>query len=111
MNPIVISAIIASGSFILTIFGAIYLNQRHVDKLMEQMDKRLEEMDKRFEARINESSYRVEGKIDVLRSEMQAHRMESNVRSDSLQKEVVGLQTKVERIDQALFRPVLPPRG
>jgi hypothetical protein len=45
MNPVVISTIIAAASFILTIFCAIYLNQRHVDKLVEQLDKR-------FDARI-----------------------------------------------------------
>jgi hypothetical protein len=42
MNPIVISTIIGAGSFILTIFSTIYLNQRHVDKLIEQMEKRFD---------------------------------------------------------------------
>lgn len=104
MNPIVISTIIGGASFILTIFFAIYLNQRHVDKLMEQMDKK-------FEARTNEASARLEAKIDVLRSEVQALRMETNARFDYAQKESAALQAKVERIEQALFRPVLPPRG
>ena len=100
MNPIVISTIIGVASFILTIFSAIYLNQRHVDKLMEQMDKRM-----------SENTARLEAKIDVVRAEVQGLRMETNARFDSAQKEIVALQGKVDRIEQALFRPVLPPRG
>lgn len=103
MSSVVISTIIGVASFILTIFSAIYLNQRHVDKLIEQMNKR-------FEARINESAAGLGAKIEVLRAELQGFRMEANARFDALQKEVVALQGRVERIEQALFRPVLPPR-
>ena len=48
MNPTAISTIIAAASFIMTIFTAVHLNQRHIDKLMEQMDKRLQEMDQKI---------------------------------------------------------------
>jgi hypothetical protein len=59
MNPVVISTIIAAASFILTIFSAIYLNQRHVDKLVEQLEKR-------FEARITGLAQAVEALITGL---------------------------------------------
>lgn len=97
MHPIVISTIIGIATFILTIFSAIYLNQRHVDKLIEQMDKRIE-------ARISEGTVRAEAKIDSARSELRAEIV-------ILQKEVISLQSEVERIEQALFRPAQLGRG
>jgi hypothetical protein len=39
MNPVVISAFIALAGFILTILSALYLNQRHVDKPVEQIER------------------------------------------------------------------------
>lgn len=87
MNPIIISTIIASAGFILTIFSALYLNQQHVNKLMEafrfeigakldgmerKMDARFAAVDARFEtieARFDAVDQRfdhLEGRIDRL---------------------------------------------
>jgi len=56
MNPIIISTIIGVASFILTIFSATYLSQRHTDKLIEQLEKR-------FEARIDALAAELKGEI------------------------------------------------
>lgn len=82
MNPIVTSTIIAAASFILTIFSALYLNQQHVNKLMEsfrnevgakidglekRMDARFEAMNDRFdhlEARLSERIDSLDKRID-----------------------------------------------
>ncbi|MGH9845552.1 MAG: hypothetical protein ACREEM_43130 [Blastocatellia bacterium] len=96
MNPVVISTIIGVASFILTIFSAIYLNQRHVDNLMEQMDKRM-----------SKNTAMLQATIDVVRTEVRGLRSESTARFDSLQKQI-------DRIDQqvsSIFKPVLPPRA
>ena len=90
MNPVVISAIIAAASFTLTIFSAIYLNQRHVDKLIEQLEKR-------FEARFTGTEARIFGLEQTM-----------NARFDSVDKRLSGVESRLDRIEQILFKPVLP---
>jgi len=97
MNPVVISTIIAAASFTLTIFSAIYLNQRHVDKLIEQLEKR-------FEARITGT----EGLITGLEQTMNARFDTMNARFDAVDKRLSGVESRLDRIEQILFKPVLP---
>jgi hypothetical protein len=54
MNPIIVSTIIASASFIVTILVADWLNQRHIDKLTEQLDKRLEQKRKLLQGKLDQ---------------------------------------------------------
>jgi hypothetical protein len=90
MNPVVISTIIAAASFTLTIFSAIYLNQRHVDKLIEQLEKR-------FEARITGMEARITGLEQTM-----------NARFDAVDKRLSGVESRLDRIEQVLFKPALP---
>ncbi|MBO0801228.1 MAG: hypothetical protein J2P31_20605 [Blastocatellia bacterium] len=90
MNPVVISTIIAAASFILTIFCAIYLNQRHVDKLVEQLDRR-------FESRITGMEQTMNARFDSI-----------NIRFDSVERRLSGVEVRLDRIEQVLFKPIVP---
>jgi hypothetical protein len=96
MNPIVISTISGAGSFIRTIFSAIYLNQRHVDMLIEQMEKRF---DAKFDG--------IDAKFDGLRAEMRAE-------FGPVRAALGNLNQRVDRIGrqlEAIIKPVLPNSG
>jgi uncharacterized protein YoxC len=93
MNQTTISVIISAATFILTIFSAVYLNQRHTDKLVEQLEKRLEEQGRRFDT-----------KIDLVRTEV------ANL-GQSLERFERQSETNFEKIDRQLsqiFKPILP---
>ena len=93
MNQTTISVIISAATFILTIFSAVYLNQRHTDKLVEQLEKRLDEQGRRFDT-----------KIDLVRTEVVnlGQRLEHFARQT---------ETSFEKIDcqlSQIFKPILP---
>jgi hypothetical protein len=94
MNPVVISTIIAAASFILTIFCAIYLNQRHVDKLVEQLDRR-------FEARFT-------GLEQIMNARFDSVNISVNTRFDGVERRLTGVEARLDRIEVALFKPILP---
>ena len=119
MNPIIISAIISAATFILTIFSAIYLNQRHTDKLIEQLEKRLDEQGLRFDTKVDELSQRFELKVDELsrRFEMKVEglsgRMDAkfetvNARLDGVDRRLGSVELRLDRLEGAIFKPVLP---
>ena len=101
MNPVVISTIIAAASFILTIYSAIYLNQRHVDKLVEQLEKR-------FEARITGTEGLITGLAQTMEARIAGLEQTMNARFDAVDKRLSGVESRLDRIEQILFKPVLP---
>jgi hypothetical protein len=101
MNPVVISTIIAAASFTLTIFSAIYLNQRHVDKLIDQLEKR-------FEARITGTEVRITGLEQRIEARILGLEQTMNARFDAVDKRLSGVESRLDRIEQILFKPALP---
>jgi hypothetical protein len=99
MNPVVISTIIAAASFILTIFSAIYLNQRHVDKLVEQLEKR-------FEARITGLAQTTEARIAGLEQTINARFDAVNERFEKMDQIMNARFEKLEQIMNARFHAV-----
>lgn len=100
MNPIIISTIIGVASFILTIFSATYLSQRHTDKLIEQLEKR-------FEARIDALRSELKGEIGAMGAELKGE-------IGMLRVEVANQSSKLDRIErqlEAIFKPVFPKTG
>jgi hypothetical protein len=95
MNPVVISTIIAAASFILTIFSAIYLNQRHVDKLVEQLEKR-------FEARITGTEGLITGLAQTMEARIAGLEQTMNARFDAVNERF----EKMEQIMNARFHAV-----
>ena len=82
MNPLVISTIIAAASFILTIFSALYLNQQHVNKLMEA-----------FRGEMKAELQTIGHKIDGLESKLEA-------RFETLNERIDNLASRVDRIER-----------
>ncbi|MEN3335128.1 MAG: hypothetical protein V7641_4493 [Blastocatellia bacterium] len=81
----IISAATALLALVLAIFGASWLNQHNIERLLEQMEKR-------FDAR-----------FDTVLSEIK--RLDQRI--DSLDQRV----DRIERQLEAVFKPVLPPRA
>lgn len=100
MNPIIITAIIAVAAFILTIFSADWLNQRHVDRLINQLDMK-------FDAKLDA----LRSEMKALRSEMMAEFAKVHAEIQNLSQRVEALTQRVDRIERQLdtiFKPTLP---
>ena len=101
MNPIVISTIIASTAFILSIFGASWLNQRAM--LQSQQDYReftkalMADLDKRLDARFDAINYRFDG-------------MEATfaARFNAIEARLTSIEQRLDRLETAMFRPISP---
>jgi hypothetical protein len=112
MNPIVISTIIAAASFILTIFCAIYLNQRHVDKLVDQLDKRFEAritgVEQTMNSRITGLDQTMNARFDSLNTRIDARFDSVNIRFDGVERRLSSVEGCLDRIEQVLFKPIVP---
>jgi len=93
MNPLIATIIIALATFIISIFGASWLNQQAMNKRID--DLRLY-LDARFDA--------VDARFVALEQSMNARFAELNHRIDNLEKRV----DRIERQLDLVFKPVLP---
>lgn len=89
MNPLIVTIIIALGTFIISIFGASWLNQQamnnRIDDLKTYLDARFDSVNARFDA------------VDA--------------RFDAVDQRITRLEQRVERIERQLdtvFKPSLP---
>lgn len=108
MNPIIITVIISAATFILTIFSALYLNQRHTDKLIEQLEKRLDEQARRFEMKVDEQGRRFEAKLDGLQQTMNARFDSVGLQLSAMDRRLASVESRLDRLENILFKPVLP---
>lgn len=91
MNQMTIQIIIGSATFLLTIIGALFLNQQHTNKLMESFR--------------NE----VGAKIDGLGAKMDARFDAVNVRFDAVDERFDHLEARIDRLERQfdnLYKPV-----
>ena len=89
MNPLIVTIIIALGTFIISIFGASWLNQ-------QAMNKRIDDLKTYLDARFDSVSARFDA-VDV--------------RFDAVDQRISRLEQRVERIERQLdtvFKPSLP---
>jgi predicted DNA repair protein MutK len=88
MNPnvVILSAVISVLTIVLAIFGAAWLNQRGVEKQLEQMEKR-------FDARFDT----VTARFDSLEKRF-------DERFKSLEQRLIKVEDQLAKI----FRPILP---
>ncbi|MGH9839020.1 MAG: hypothetical protein ACREEM_09565 [Blastocatellia bacterium] len=111
MNPIVISTIIASATFIVAIFSANWLNQRHVDKLMEQMDKRIQEQGRRFDDNTSAVRELTNAQFKAMQEQMnsrfEALEEHMDLRFDNVEQQIRSLDDRVRRLEDMLFKPAL----
>jgi flagellar capping protein FliD len=89
MNPTILTAIIASASFILAVFGASWLNQqamnKRIDDLKTYLDARFDTVNARFDA------------VDA--------------RFKAVDERFAHIESRLDRIERQLdqvFKPVLP---
>jgi predicted PurR-regulated permease PerM len=89
MNPniAIISAVIAVATLVLAIFGASWLNQRNIEKLIDQMERR-------FDAR-----------FDALLAEFRSEIKRVDQRLDSVEQRLKFIEDLLAKI----FKPILPP--
>ena len=93
MNPLIITIVIALATFILSIFTANWLNQQHVNKLMEKQDEKLK-------AQLETLATEIKRTSEVTQSEL------SGVRN-----EIGHVTQRLDRIERQLdqiFKPSLP---
>ncbi len=111
MNPLIVTIIIALAAFIVSIFGASWLNQQamnwRIDGLREYLDARFGALDARFETIERTMNARFKG----IEETMNARFDSVDARFDSVDKRISNLEQRVERIERQLdsiFRPSLP---
>lgn len=86
VNPVIVTIIIAVGAFIISIFGASWLNQ-------QAMNKRIDDLKSYMDARFT------------------AIEQTMNARFDTVDNRIANLEQRVERIERQLdqiFKPSLP---
>ena len=100
MNPLIVTIIIALATFIISIFGASWLNQqamnKRIDDLRLYLDARFDAVDARFVA--------LEQSMNARFDAVDARFAEVNHRIDNLEKRV----DRIERQLDLVFKPVLP---
>ena len=92
----IISATIAMFSLVLAIFGASWLNQRNIERLLEQMEKR-------FDSKFEQINVQMNARFDTVLSEIR--RLDQRI--DSLEQRI----DRIERQLEVLFKQALPPRA
>ena len=104
MNQTTLSVIISAATFILTIFSAVYLNQRHTDKLIEQLEKRMDEQGRRFDPKID----LVRTEVTNLSQQFERQMETFSQQLDRLERQSSSNFDKIDRQLSQIFKPVLP---
>jgi len=85
--------VISLAVLVLAIFGALWLNQRSTERLMEQMEKRFDAKFDTVLAKIKRLAQRIDA-VDK--------------RLDNFERQVIQRLDKIDRQLEAIFKPVLP---
>ncbi len=100
MNPLIVTIIIALGTFIISIFGASWLNQ-------QAMNKRIDDLKMYLDARFVGLEQSVKARFDAVDARFDA----VDTRFDAVDQRFSRLEQRVERIERqldAVFKPSLP---
>jgi tetrahydromethanopterin S-methyltransferase subunit G len=98
-NVAIISATVALVTLVFAIFGASWLNQRNIEKLLDQLERRFDERLVSFEHRFDQRFASVEQRLDQVERRL-------DQRLDSVEHRL----DRIERQLEVVFKPVLPPR-
>lgn len=93
MNPLIVTIIIALATFIISIFGASWLNQ-------QAMNKRLDDLRGYLDARFTAIEQTMSARFDAV-----------DARFDAVDQRISNLERRVERVERQLdtvFKPSLP---
>lgn len=97
MNPLIVTIIIALATFIISIFGASWLNQ-------QAMNKRIDDLRSYLDARFAAIEHTMAARFTTIEQTM-------NARFDALDQRIGHLEQRVDRIERQLdtvFKPALP---
>jgi chromosome segregation ATPase len=111
MNPLIITVISPIATLIASIFAANFLNQRFIERLIDQQNKsidvRLEQQTKLLDAKLDALRAEFKSDFNILRGEIAALRSEIA----ALNARITSLEQRVERIEcqlDKIFKPALP---
>ncbi len=93
MNPLIVTIIIALATFVISIFGASWLNQ-------QAMNKRIDDLRSYLDARFAAIEQIMNARFDAV-----------DARFDAVDQRISNLEQRVERIERQLdsvFKPSLP---
>ena len=93
MNPLIVTIIIALATFIISIFTANWLNQQHVNKLMEKQDDK------------------IKAQFETLAVELKSIHSEIDHTHQGLERLERQMEQRLDRIERQLdqiFKPSLP---
>jgi predicted nucleic acid-binding Zn-ribbon protein len=100
MNPLIVTIIIALATFIISIFGASWLNQ-------QAMNKRIDDLRSYLDARFAAIEQTMNARFDAVDARFDA----VDARFDAVESRISRLEQRVERIERqldAIFKPSLP---
>ena len=111
MNPTILTVIIAAGAFILTIFGANWLNLRNTDRLFERLDKQLAAQFGEVRAEIATLRTEMRGEFAAVRAEIATLRTETRAEFAAVRAEIAALRAVAPEYDEPfpqkdLFQPI-----
>ena len=100
MNPLIITVIGSTAAFIISLFAANYLNQRFIERILDQHAKTTDAKLDALRAEFKSDFSVLRGDIASLRSEIA-----------TLNARISGLEQRIERIERQLdkiFKPAIP---
>jgi tetrahydromethanopterin S-methyltransferase subunit G len=97
-NVAIISATIAIVTLVFASFGASWLNQRNLERLLDQLEKRFDERLASMEQRFDQRLASIEQRLEQVERQV-------DQRLDSVDQRL----GRIERQLDAIFKPVFPP--
>jgi septation ring formation regulator EzrA len=107
MNPLIVTIIIALATFVISIFGASWLNQQAMNKRIDDLRSYLDARFGFLEQTMNARFAAVDARFNAVDARFDA----VDARFDSVDNRIDKLEQRVERIERQLdsiFKPVLP---
>jgi len=107
MNPLILTIIIALATFIISIFGASWLNQQAMNKRIDDLRSYLDARFAAIEQTMNARFDAVDARFDAVDARFDA----VDARFDAVDNRISHLEQRVERIERQLdsiFKPSLP---
>jgi len=111
VNPLIVTIIIALATFIISIFGASWLNQQAMNKRIDDLRSYLDARFDALEQTMNARFAAVDARFVALEQTMNARFDAVDARFDAVDKRITNLEQRVERVERqldAVLKPSLP---
>jgi hypothetical protein len=115
MNPQYVAIIISAAgvvvSIVLAVFTANWLSARHTDRLIDQSERNTARLIEQLERRLIERDGRLAAELQSVRSEIKAQGEVAATRWEAVDSRLRSVESRLDRLENAIFKPVLPGRG